>query len=94
MKDLVSLVCDIVPRCVEPSDKKREGKNLRQKKITEVLGQPSVKQVRWKMDLFVSLGLCLLWQIVQNPVQFYSFLTLLEINQEVVTTKFLLLSLV
>ena len=46
------------------------------------------------MNLFVSLGLCLLWQIVQNPVQFYSFLTLLKINQEVVTTKFLLLSLV
>ena len=69
MKDLVSLVCRIFARCVEPSDKKREGKNVRQK-ITEVLGQQSVKQVRWKMDLFVSLGLCLLW-LMQNPVQFY-----------------------
>ena len=92
MKDLVSLVCGIFARRVEPSDKKREGKNLRQKRA-EVLGQQSVKQVRWKMDLFVSLGLCFLWQIVQNPVQFCSFLTLLEINQKVVATKFLLLFL-
>ena len=70
MKDLVSLVCGIFARCVEPSDKKREGKNLQQK-MAEVLGQQSVKQVKWKINLFVSLGLCLLWQIVQNPVQFY-----------------------